>query len=154
MKNIFLFTVIVFLTSSVKAQNPAPVGAQSEPIIIMNATAHLGNGQVIDNAAIAFENGKLTLVADARTIKLDMSKFKKVINAFGKHVYPGLIECNSTLGLTELDAARATSDNYEVGDNNADVRSIIAYNTDSKIIPTVRSNGVLLAQVVPQGGTI
>ncbi len=152
-KSLLLFPyVCLFLFT--QAQNPAPVGSQKESVIIMNATAHLGNGQVIENAVIAFENGKLTLVADARIIKLDMSKYKSVIHAEGKHVYPGFIDCNSTLGLTELDAARATSDNYEVGDFNSDVRSVIAYNTDSKIIPTVRSNGILLAQIVPQGGTI
>lgn len=154
MKKIFLVVAGAVLFVAAKAQNPAPVGPQKEAVIIMNATAHIGNGQVIDNANIAFENGKLTIVGDARTMKLDMTKYKSVINAFGKHVYPGFIACNTTLGLTEIDAARATSDHYEVGDMNADVRSIIAYNTDSKIIPTVRSNGVLLAQVVPVGGTI
>src|ERR1700758_4780751 len=105
MKKLFLLFPSICLCLFAQAQNPAPVGPQTESIIIMNATAHLGNGQVIDNAAIAFENGKLTIVADARTIKLDMSNFKKVINGFGKHVYPGFIECNSTLGLSELDAA-------------------------------------------------
>src|SRR5258706_5813139 len=37
---------------------------------------------------------------------------------------------------------------------NPNVRAAISYNTDSKIIPTVRSNGVLLAEATPQGGTI
>ena len=39
-------------------------------------------------------------------------------------------------------------------DLNPNVRSLIAFNTDSKVIPTVRSNGVLLAQPTPEGGTI
>src|SRR4051812_20331693 len=133
MKKLIILTASLCVGLVSNAQNPAPAAAQRESVIIMNATAHLGNGEVIENAAVAFENGKLTIVGDARTIKLDMSKFIKVINGYGKHVYPGFIELNSTLGLTELDAARATSDNYEVGDINSDVRSIIAYNTDSKI---------------------
>jgi imidazolonepropionase-like amidohydrolase len=153
-KLISILTSVTLITSFAFAQNPPPAKPQSESILIMNATAHLGNGQVINNSVVGFENGTLVLVGDATTMKFDQSKYKKVINAAGKHVYPGFIDCNSSLGLTELDAVRSTRDNYEVGDMNSNVRSIIAYNTDSKITPTVRSNGLLLAQVVPQGGTI
>jgi len=149
--------IIALLSASIisaQAQNPAPAPAQNESIIIMNGTAHLGNGKVIENSVIGFENGKITLVGDATVIKLEEGHYKKKINAFGKHVYPGFINCNSTLGLTEIDLVRSTHDDYEVGDLNPNVRSIIAYNTDSKIPPTVRSNGVLMEQIVPQGGTI
>src|SRR4051812_1813764 len=105
MRKVFNTLAGICCVAFAQGQNPAPVGPQTESVIIMNVTAHLGNGQVIDNAAIAFENGKLTIVGDAKAMRLDMSKYKKVINAAGKHVYPGFIECNSTLGLTELDAA-------------------------------------------------
>jgi len=147
-------TLITLFTSITRAQNPTPAPAQSEPILIMNATAHIGNGKVIENSVIAFENGKITLVGDATVIKLEEGRYKKKINAFGKHVYPGFINCNSSLGLTEIDLVRATNDNYETGELNPNVRSIIAYNTDSKIIPTIRCNGVLMEQIVPEGGTI
>ncbi len=150
----FIYIIIAAFTVSAKAQRPDPVPAQSQRILIMNGIAHLGNGKVIENSAIGFENGKLTLVADATVIRLDKSKYDKVIDAQGKHIYPGLIECNSTLGITEIDLVRSTLDNYEVGEMNPNVRSLIAYNSDSRIIPTVRSNGVLLAQIVPSGGTI
>lgn len=150
------FTLLVAISAAVfsKAQNPAPAKPQSESILILNATAHIGNGQVIQSSAIGFENGKLTLVADASTIGTEKNRYKKIIDASGKHVYPGFIACNSTLGLTEIDLVRSTRDFGEVGDLNPNVRSIIAYNTDSKIPPTVRCNGVLLVQIVPQGGTI
>ncbi len=155
MKKILITTItsVVPLIFAI-AQNPAPAPAQSESIIIMNATAHIGNGKVIENSVIAFENGKITLVADATVIKLQDGKYKKKINAFGKHVYPGFINCNSSLGLTEIDLVRSTRDYYEVGELNPNVRSIIAYTTDSRIPPTVRSNGVLIEQIVPSGGTI
>src|SRR6202012_79410 len=52
------------------------------------------------------------------------------------------------------EGAKGTVDNEETGEINPHVRSLIAFNTDSKIIPTVRSNGVLLAQPVPSGGII
>lgn len=150
----YLYIYLTVISLAVNAQRPDPVPAQSQRILIMNGVAHIGNGKVIENSAIGFENGKLTLVADATVIRLDKSKFDKVIDAQGKHIYPGLIECNSTLGLTEIDMVRSTVDNFEVGDMNPNVRSLIAYNSDSRIIPTVRSNGVLLAQIVPSGGTI
>lgn len=154
MKKIFSLLAACVLVSQAFAQNPAPAPAQDGAILILNATAHLGNGSVIQNSAIAFDKGKLTLVADATTIRIDKSKYKTVIDGNGKQVYPGFIACNTTLGLAEIDMVRSTLDYAEVGDMNPNVRSIISYNTDSKVIPTVRSNGVLLAQVVPQGGTI
>lgn len=136
------------------AQIPVPATAQSGSVLILGATAHLGNGSVIANSAIGFEGGKLTLVADATTIRLDRSKFTTVYEASGKQVYPGFIAPNTNLGLAEIEAAKATIDYADIGQYNPNLRSIVAYNTDSEVIPTVRSNGVLLAQVTPQGGTI
>ncbi|HRH64835.1 MAG TPA: amidohydrolase family protein [Bacteroidia bacterium] len=154
MKNIFRILATLCFPTLLIAQNPAPALPQNGAVLIMNATAHLGNGKVIENSAIGFDNGKLILVADATTIKIDRSRYKTIIDGNGKHVYPGFIACNTTLGLSEIDMVRSTNDYAEVGEMNANVRSIISYNTDSKIIPTVRSNGVLLAQIVPQGGII
>ena len=149
------FLLLVFLsTGSLLAQSPVPAPSQSGAILIMGATAHLGNGLVIANSAIGFEGGKLTLVADATTIRLDRSKYATVYDATGKHVYPGFIAPLSTLGLAEIEAAKATIDYSDIGQYNPNLRSLVAYNTDSDVIPTVRSNGVLLAQVTPQGGTL
>ncbi|MFN0016273.1 MAG: amidohydrolase family protein [Saprospiraceae bacterium] len=145
---------ILFLAAALPAQPPTPAPPQRGSVLIFGATAHIGNGTVLPNSAIAFENGKLTLVADATTIRLDRTKYAKIFDAAGKHVYPGFIATNSRLGLVEVEAARATQDFAEVGAYNPNARSIIAYNTDSDIQPTVRSNGVLLAQVVPMGGVV
>jgi imidazolonepropionase-like amidohydrolase len=147
-------SLLLLLSFSLRAQNPVPASAQTGSVLIMGATAHLGNGSVIANSAIGFEGGKLTLVADATTIRLDRSKFTTVYDASGKHVYPGFIALNTNLGLAEIEAARATVDYADIGQYNPNLRAIIAYNTDSDVIPTVRSNGVLMAQVTPQGGTI
>jgi hypothetical protein len=61
---------------------------------------------------------------------------------------------NTTLGITEIDAVRASLDYRETGIMNPNIRSLIAYNTDSKLTKTVRSNGVLIAQVTPRGGLV
>lgn len=144
----------LFAPLTLLAQNPTPAPPQKGAILVMGATAHLGNGEVIANSAIAFDGGKLTLVADASLVRLDPKSFSKIYEATGKHVYPGFIAADTRLGLVEIEAARPTQDYAETGDLNPNARSIIAYNTDSEVIPTVRSNGVLLAQVSPSGGRI
>lgn len=155
MKKRFAFLIAnLLIVNYLAAQTPTPAVAQSESILILNATAHLGNGQVIKEACIGFENGKLTLVGEEISAKYDRSRYKKIIDARGKHVYPGFIAPNTPLGLVEVQSVRATVDLVEVGDYNPSVRSVVAYNTDSHILPTIRSNGVLLAQVVPEGGRV
>lgn len=142
-----LFTIIALFITVLAT-------AQTKSILILNATAHLGNGTVIQNSVIGIKDGRINLVGDAATAKFDKTAYDEVIDASGKHVYPGFIAPNSTLGLTEIEAVRATNDFRETGTSLPNVRSLIAYNTDSKIIPTVRGNGILLAQITPRGGVI
>ena len=127
--------------------------AQSH-ILYLGAVAHLGNGLKIENAASGVENGKFSLVADASIIRINPTAYDTIIKLNGKHIYPAFIVPNTTLGITEIGRVRATHDYREVGALNPNVRSLIAYNTDSKISKTVRTNGVLIAQVTPRGGTI
>lgn len=139
--------------------NPSKLVAQSaknsttKPVWISGATLHIGDGTVIENGLIGFENGKIVYVGSGNEIRLDINNIT-FIDGTGKHVYPGFIAIDCFLGLNEIDAARATNDYQEVGDVNPNVRSAIAYNTDSKIIPTYLTNGILTAQVAPTGGAI
>ncbi len=119
----------------------------------MNGVAHLGTGDVIENSIITIIDGKIAVVADARTVRMDLSGYDQIALE-GKHIYPGLILPNTIMGLVEVSAVRATVDYNELAGINPNVRSIIAYNAESELIPTTRSNGILLAQVTPQGGTI
>ena len=154
MRNLF---ITLFFAASLFAnaqQNPTVAPAQTRSVLIMNATAHIGDGTVIENAAIGFRNGKLDMVADARLIRLAANAYDETIEASGKQVYPGFIATNSTLGLHELDAIRPANDVAETGAYKPGIRSAIAYNTDSEIIPTVRLNGVLMGQITPRGGVI
>ena len=130
-------------------QTPAPI--QKNLIAIKGAKAHIGNGKTIDNSLIIFENGILNYVGD--NIKKDLSNCV-VIKASGKNVYPGFIIPNSTLGLIEIDAVRASDDVSEIGKWNPHIRSLIAYNTESRVVETMRPNGVLIAQITPRGGII
>ncbi|MGG6231460.1 amidohydrolase family protein [Tenacibaculum sp. SDUM215027] len=130
-------------------QTPAP--KQTEAYSIEGATAHLGNGKVIENSLIMFSNGKIKFVGSAN---MRIARMGTVINAKGKHVYPGFIAANTSLGLAEIDAVRATRDFDEVGSMLPHIRSIIAYNAESKVVETMRPNGVLMAQITPRGGVI
>jgi len=130
-----------------------PAKAQDKKIAIMGAKLHLGNGQVIENGYVMFDKGKITGVGDATVAKFDLTGVT-VITANGKHVYPGFIAPITTLGLTEFESVKATLDFEEIGNINPHIRALVAYNTDSKVPATLRSNGILMAQVTPQGGTI
>ena len=130
-------------------QTPAP--AHNGAFTIVGATAHIGNGQVINNCVLVVENGTITQIGsntDGITSKGD------VIDANGKHVYPGFIATNTDLGLVEINAVRATNDQDEIGDMIPNIRSLIAYNAESKVVESMRPNGILLAQVSPNGGRI
>ena len=153
LKYCFAFPVFFLIVSPIgKAQQPAP--AQEKSILILGVTAHLGNGEVIPRSAIGFREGKIDMVLSAIDARMDSSNYDQVIRMEGKHLYPGFIAPNSRLGLVEIDAVRATRDFDDVGQYNPHVRSLAAFNTDSRITPTVRTNGVLLAEVAPKGGII
>ncbi|RZK50736.1 MAG: amidohydrolase [Pedobacter sp.] len=131
----------------------SPAKAQTQRVIVMGGTIHTGEGTVIENGYITFEKGKITGLGDATTVKINTDG-ARVITANGKHIYPGFIATGTELGLIEVESVKATIDRSEMGDMNANIRSISSYNTDSKVIPTLRSNGLLMAQITPQGGTI
>jgi len=145
-----VFIVAVFSVSTAIAQSPG--ARQKKSTLIVGGIAHLGNGDKIVDAAIGFDQGKINFVGYASAV--DRSAYQEVISAEGKHIYPGFIGPNTTLGLSEIGAVRATQDYREVGDYNPNVRAVIAYNTDSEITPTVRTNGVLYGQITPRGGVI
>jgi imidazolonepropionase-like amidohydrolase len=128
-------------------QTPAP--AQKGAITITGATAHIGNGTIIENATLVFENGIITAIGASGITPKGMT-----IDATGKHVYPGFIAPAKSLGLIEVNAVRASDDQDEIGDMIPHIRSIIAYNAESKVVESMRPNGVLLGQIAPQGGTI
>jgi len=141
-----LFFLCILVQSALFAQ-------QNKVTVINDVTIHTGNGTVIEHGTIMIKNGRLDYVGELKT-SFGESAVDLVVHPAGSHVYPGLIAVNAQIGLKEIEQARATLDFNEVGNYNPNIRSVVAYNTDSKVIPTVRSNGILLAQVMPAGGVI
>ena len=137
----------LFVSTCGLAQNPIPAAPQTRPFAVTGATVHVGNGEVIENATLLVNDGRIEGIGTG----LNVPDGYETVEASGKAVYPGLIALNSQLGLTEIGAVRATNDQREVGLFNPNARAAIAFNTDSQVIPTVRARGVLLAQATPEG---
>lgn len=147
-KNSLLALALSMASTHIWAQQ-TPALPQEEAISITGATAHIGNGSVIENATLVFKSGIITAIGDAST-----PTEGQVVTANGKHIYPGFIAQCTSLGLVEIDAVRATDDQDEIGDIIPHVRSLIAYNAESKVVESMRPNGILLAQVSPKGGFV
>lgn len=147
MKNLFVIQAFIFI--SVKSFAQIVPGS----FLIENIVVHTASS-VIENAVVGVQGDSIVLVADATVIRLNKSVYERIIDGERNHLYPGFIAMNSSIGLREIDAVRATLDYAEVGKINPHVRSLTSYNTDSRIIPTVRSNGVLFVQACPRAGLV
>ena len=146
MRKIFL-AIIGLLAVGINNAQQTPADKQTKNIIINNCFIHIGNGNTIKDGAVSFFDGKLTYVGKSIILNDTLIGESIIIDANGKHLYPGFIAANSTLGLVEIDAVRSTRDLDELGDFLPHIRSLVAYNAESKIIESVRQNGVLIAQV-------
>ncbi len=147
---IYLISSLLIGTAALAQESVYPAKKQDGPVYIINGTIHVGNGQVLTNASVEIKDGKITAVGS----NITPSAGATVADVKGKHVYPGLILAQSNLGLVEVNSVRATADAVEIGEYNPSVRSLVAYNTDSKVINTLKTNGITHANIVPQGGTI
>lgn len=152
MKKLKIIIGLLCVSIGAFAQNPKAGKSSGETIVFTNAKIFVGNGTEITNGSLVIEKGIIRAVGNG-----DLSSNysgAKVVNVNGKSIYPAIISPNNSLGLTEIEAVRTTSDYAEIGQINSNVRALIAFNTDSEVIPTVRSNGVLITQATPEGGLI
>jgi len=136
--------------TAAKGSDTMPAPPQTKPIAIKGATIHPVSGPEIPSGTIVFENGKITALGPDAAVPSGAEE----IDATGKHVYPGLINANTVLGLVEIGAVRATVDVEESGAINPNVRSLTSINPDSELIPVARNSGVLTALSVPEGGLV
>ena len=148
MRPLFACILLIFVAFISTAQK------NHSHIAFINATAHIGNGRVIEESLVVINKNKIETVSETRNIKVNYTSYDTVIDLSGKHIYPALISVNNVLGLHDAEAIRATRDYSEIGNINPHIRSLIAYNTDNIIIPTIKTNGVLYTQVTPRAGLI
>lgn len=147
-------SLMVFLNGGITfAHDMVPGTQQDRAIALRRGTIHTVSGEAIERGTLLFAEGKIVALGT----KVSLPKDCQVIDIKGKHVYPGLISSNSTLGLVEINAVRASRDLAEPGPFNPNVRADAAVNPDSELIPVTRANGVLVAHVSPltgEGGLI
>lgn len=148
--NITSLVLLLSVACVASASDQIPGKMPEGPVAIVGATLHPVSGDVIEKGTILFEDGKITAIGE----KVKVPKKAEVIKADGKHVYPGLFEPYTRIGLTEYAAVRASNDYRETGMMNPNVKANVAVNPDSEIIPVTRSNGVLLALSAPAGGLL
>jgi len=153
MKHLIYLVLGIFLLSPYGAEGQqTPADTQKRPLMLTNGTIHTVSGETIQEGTLCITEGRISYLGEID--KAPKSSGYKVIDCSGKHLYPGIIMPVSNIGLKEIGAVRATRDYDDVGDYNPNLRSIIAFNTDSEVTPTIRSNGVLIEQVIPYGGVI
>lgn len=152
MKTKKIFSAIVVLLGAGMAHaNPnIPPPPQKQALLITGATIHPITGESITNGRMLIDKGRIVAIGTASSVPDQAGAI--TLNFAGKHIYPGLIAANTTLGLVEVQAVRATVDSAEVGAINPNARALVAINADSELFPVVRANGVLAALSVPKPG--
>ncbi len=141
-----LVAALICVSSSL-AQSKTPQAAYA----IRNARIVTVTGGVIEKGTVLVKNGKIGAVGANVTVPKDA----KIIDATGLSVYPGMIDSNTILGLSEIgQGAPGTVDTTELGDFNANMKAITAVNPHSELIPVARMNGVTTALTCPRGGLI
>lgn len=152
MKHCTVIFLLVSLTTAGVASDAIPGAPQKTPIVITGATIHTVSGPVINNGDLLFNRGRIVAVGESGSVRIPDNAAH--INGDGQHVYPGLFEAHSHLGLVEVSAVRASRDQSESGQMNPNVHAHVSVNPDSELIPVTRANGVLLALTAPSGGRI
>ena len=123
-------------------------------IVLEHATIHPVSSPSIEDGVLVIRKGMIQQIGRADAGDFDAGDDAQRIDVSGKHLYPGLIDADTSLGLIEIDAVRATIDVRETGNINTNVEARIAFQPDSELIPVARAGGVLLALVAPQGGLL
>ena len=137
-------------TATATASPEIPGRPQDHPIALVGGTVHPVSGPAIEGGTIVFDGGKI--VAVGRDVALPANAER--IDATGKHIYPGMIDGYTHLGLMEIPMVRATNDHTETGRINPNAKAQVAVNPDSELIPVARTSGVLAVLSVPGGGLI
>jgi imidazolonepropionase-like amidohydrolase len=148
--NLALTTFLTFVASAQNVTVDVPAPPQTKPIALVGGTVHTVSGATLEKATVLFDAGKITAVGT----DLPIPPGATTIDATGKHIYPGLFDADTDLGLVEISAVRATRDTSETGEMNPNAEAAVAVNPDSDHIYVSRSDGILLALSYPRGGLL
>ena len=128
-----------------------PGRAQDSPIALKGGKLLTVSHGVIENGVIVMQNGKITAVGTVGSVNIPANA--RVIDASGQTIYPGLIDSETQLGLTEISAEATTNDLVEMSDEiMPNMHTADAFHAESALIPVARLNGITNAVVAPDGG--
>ena len=146
----------LLLATLLPAQDLVPKAApQNQPVVLKNAVLHTVTGGIVLGGTLWFADGTIRGVLPAgAALQLPDGTKAIELDLQGKHVFPGMISPQSSLGLVEIGMVRQTVDTDEVGELSPEALAMVAVNPDSTAIPVARSNGVLAAAVFPIGGLL
>jgi imidazolonepropionase-like amidohydrolase len=139
------YAILLFVVTSVLAS------AQQQPVVLKGGKLVTVSHGVIENGVLVMEGGKITALGVSSSVKLPRNA--KVIDVTGMIVYPGLIDSETSLGLTEISAENSTNDRIELSDEIMPHMHVYdAFHAESELIPVTRLNGVTNAIVAPDSG--
>ncbi|HEY9006638.1 amidohydrolase family protein [Ohtaekwangia sp.] len=149
MKRILYFILILVCAGmfSVQAQSPKAIDGT---FALTNATIETVTKGVIQNGTVIISKGKIAAVGT----NIPIPAGAEVIDCKGQWIYPGMIDSNTQLGLSEVASDQRTRDFEEVGDIIPQVRAITAVNPNSALIPVTRISGVTTVIASPRGSLI
>lgn len=124
------------------------VTQQSDTYAVRGATIHTVANGTIENGTIVIRAGRIVAVG----ANVEIPAGAEIIDGADKHVFPGMIDAMSSLGLTEIGSVSATSDNSEMGQWNPHLNTHTAIHPASEHIPVARANGITHTLAVPGGG--
>ena len=124
--------------------------ADDDSFLIRGATVHPVASAEIQNGSVLVQNGKI--VGIGRNIAAP--KGTRIVEGKGLHVYPGMIDSATEMGLSEIGAVRESVDVGEIGKFDPQLRAEIAINPSSEHIPVTRANGItsVIAMPMSAGG--
>jgi imidazolonepropionase-like amidohydrolase len=141
---------VLGLATAAGAQGIIPTPPQERPVVLRGATIHTVTKGTIQNGSIVLDRGRITAIGT----DVAVPPGARIVDVSGKHIYPGLIDAYSTVGISEIGSVEVSNDIAELGDFNPNVRAEVAVNAESRHIGTTRSAGVLVAFSTPEGGVI
>ena len=131
------------------AHDQIPGDLPRGPIAITGGTVYPVSSAPIESGVVLFADGKILAVGTLDEVEIPAET--ELIDATGMNIYPGLFDAYSDIGLREIDAVSETVDHTETGRTNPNVRSWVAINPDSELIPVARTGGVMTSLVAPRG---
>lgn len=139
-------------TADVRAKKLDLTPLPSSRYALVGATVHPVDSADIPDGALLIDGEKIAAVGTRSVVQIPTDT--KTIDATGLHVYPGLIDAGTTVGLVEIGKVRETHDDKESGQFQPDLRAAVAVNPDSELIPVARAGGITTLLIRPSGGII